>query len=713
VFIVLEDDENSKSINQSQPTGRIQAVLISTMSTSGLGVVALLMLVSIPSDQNIGIEQNLTNAAAYFTVNWQRVSPENLRSDQKHVFLDLVLSRNESLVSSVPSLTQHHPGSGAFFHDLDHNKTSDPTPLWIVPAVANIIQDAIIKAENDSSSIAITFVLPAASGYVVRSDFPERRLEGVASIAQVVSFLAPRQAVTAPSVTGTTANDLRSFISSAAGVVVLGGEQKTGVSQLESLRALDAKLINRLSFPWVVSTPIPETRLVWVEGRKNANVSQRVYEAALALGIRLVVIDKPGHWLQSDSGPYAHFREAFIPVNIDVDGGFAERIVEAVRGYGKPVDGIITISDARLISVAKACEILGYPTSPSAAYTLAGDKFQTRMMELDPNGAFRVFSRLQRIMYIERRELTFPLIVKPCLGWGSQAVTKVSNTQQLLDAVEKAANCHKSNPQQRTDVVIEPYIDGPEVDANFVLLNGEILFFELVDDFPSVGDANENEKDNFVETAMVLPSALPPSKLTAIRDSLYKSILRQGFHTGVFHCEARVQHSSVEYRVDGDGIEDLHPKVTRAEKVRVYLLEINARPEGYYASVPSHYAYGVDYYAQRILFSLGDEVRFRALAHPFVEVPKATFAVLLLQEDEPGIMKTEDTAAAVLQQHPELAPHGPISSTMIKKGDRVAGRKSPDVAFIAWFLVAAETRQKCLDLAKTVQSSFAGSYELE
>lgn len=36
--------------------------------------------------------------------------------------------------------------------------------------------------------------------------------------------------------------------------------------------------------------------------------------------------------------------------------------------------------------------------------------------------------------------------------------------------------------------MIEPYIDGPEVDANLVLLDGEVIFFEVTDDFPKPGD---------------------------------------------------------------------------------------------------------------------------------------------------------------------------------------------------------------------------------
>jgi hypothetical protein len=84
-----------------------------------------------------------------------------------------------------------------------------------------------------------------------------------------------------------------------------------------------------------------------------------------------------------------------------------------------------------------------------------------------------------------------------------------------------------------------------------------------------------------------------------------------------------------------------------------------------------------------------------------------------MQEDEPGVMKTEDVAKEVVRRYPDLAPHLPIYSTMMKKGDVVVGRKSTDVSFIAWFLVAAKTRHECLRVAAKVQSSFPDCYELE
>ena len=77
----------------------------------------------------------------------------------------------------------------------------------------------------------------------------------------------------------------------------------------------------------------------------------------------------------------------------------------------------------------------------------------------------------------------FPLIIKPCSSANSEGVSKVNNVQDLCEAM-KAVD---SNRRGR-DVVIENYCDGPEVDANFILEDGKIMFFEVTDEYPKDAD---------------------------------------------------------------------------------------------------------------------------------------------------------------------------------------------------------------------------------
>jgi hypothetical protein len=637
--------------------------------------------------------------------------------------LDLLLRKSDERIptSTLPAAQLDGPSASLYVYhgSSQNNSTSHFEASKLGAAAHDFLLDCVeatsISAATGEYLAAAKFILPEVDGYTIRADFLECRLNGCELVAKAKGFLSPLQAVKSAISSHAGPRSFVALVSSAIGGILLSSALDNPPEEM--LHMLDMELNNRISFPWVLPGPIPRKRLAWVEGRKDIEVSKRMYEAAWALGITLVVIDNPGHWLEDDKGPYAYLREAFIPASIAVDEGFVERIVEAVRNYDKPIEAIMTVSDARVMGVAKACEILGFPTSPSDSYDLAGDKYKTRMMELNNDQAFRVFSvtELQnRLNSNGHPPLSYPLIVKPCMGWGSECVSKVSNETELFKAVEKASTRHAASPQRRTDVLIEPYIDGPEVDANFVLLNNELVFYEIADDFPSRGDApNANSDDHFQETANLFPAGLPQNEIIAIRDSIHKSILRQGFSTGTFHCEARLRYSSMHYATENCHF-DLYPK--RGEiptrEVSVYLLEINARPAGYLESVAVHLTYGVDYFAQQLLFAIGDETRFRALANPFLRGPQYTLVLMLIPEEHPGVMKSEDPGAELLDRCPELRAQVPDYKTVMKRGDRLAGPTASELSYLAYFsVISRKGRKDCLELAEKIRREFR--YELE
>lgn len=455
-------------------------------------------------------------------------------------------------------------------------------------------------------------------GYIVRLEFLQRRLEGCELTNRVEGFVAPRGAVKSAF---SEANDQESFValaSSAIGGILLKGTGE-GIAEI-LLHDLERQLHNRISFSWLLPNPISQKRLIWLDFRNNIEVTLDIYKGAYSFGISLVVIGDEGHWLQHPNSQHLALREAFISVNLRCDSGLLDRLTDAVRSRKDSIDGIGTISDARLVHVAQLCEKLGFQTSPSTAFGLAGDKYKTRMMELDNHGSFRVsgVSEIKQIVQSGTKSLPpYPLIVKPCMGWMSEGISKASSEQELLRAVEKASSRHALAPQRRTGVVIEPYIDGPEIGVNIVLLNGEILFCKISDGFPGPGDAlNATQENNFLGTVVVLPTSLPEEEKATIRDSIHKSILRQGFRSGVFHCEARLVNSKMHYAIE-NGELDLQQNHAQGylRGVSVYLIEINARPPGYIETMPVRIVYGVDYFALQLLFHVpNEEERISALS---------------------------------------------------------------------------------------------------
>jgi hypothetical protein len=611
--------------------------------------------------------------------------------------------------------------------------------------------------DNNSSPILVRLLFPSVAGTVIRSDFLSCRLTGSPFIYAVRSFLSPLQAVTPTAIPDQDAQPRNSsslldlLNTSIGGIIghpaaasqspppVPSEDTNLPLTTATLSTALTNDLTYRLSIPWTIppNTPHPPVRrrIFWIQGRAHITASLQFYAAARAMGIALVVCDVPGHWMESDDpaqNPWAHYREAFVPMNIDADDGLVDRIVNAVRAYPEPVHGVVSISDVRLAPVARACEILGLPTERSEAYFVAGDKARTRRLEEEGLGIrdeeksyfLEDAGQLEAFLEENKGKIKFPRIVKPCTGWNSDCVAKVRNEEELRAAVIRAAERHARSAKKDTSVIIEPYVPGPEVDANFVILDGQPLFCDITDDFPCPGDfvpdqaAGEEGKKatlaaNFMETLMDVPTALPPDEQRVMREALCRSIARAGFKSGIFHCEARVKNSRMEYRPRGEnGLMDLLDQEKPLEGLTpsCYLHEINARTPGYINCVAAHLAHGVDYYAIRLLLALGEEgkERIRALAQSFAgSKPPYTLGIAVLPPKRAGIMASEDAVGEFLTANPDLAKHVVFYQTVKQRGEVVQGPDSAELWCVGYAIVASRKgRKECLELAEEARRRF-------
>ncbi|TID07191.1 hypothetical protein CH35J_000775 [Colletotrichum higginsianum] len=653
-----------------------------------------------------------------------------VKTGEEHVTLQA--SRTTILPGTIEAGQRH------WYLDLERvspqQASSVESPLVIHLDDANNAATSLLESfinQDPRHAAILRLAFSGEAGTVIRSDFLSYRLHGCEDTPLIVGFLDPLSPVIATTPDQATRvktrDDFLSLLHAAVGGVVACANTPEDTAQ--ALRArLDDEFNKRLSAPWSVPPqPLARKRVFWVQGRANIEASQQFYKAARALGITLVVLDEPGHWLEDDSGPHAHYREAFIPISIAGDESLTQRVVDAVRAYPHPVHGVVCISDVRLPLVARACEILGLPTSSSAAYSRAGNKGASREMESAASGqedGFVLHSAADLDAVLAEKggghALSYPLIVKPCTGWNSDCVVKARNEGELRAAVLRASERHAASAARSTSVVIEPYVDGPEVDANFIVLDGEVLFCDVTDDFPCSADLPGTEATkaaNFMETLMDVPSALPDGEKVMMRDSLAKTIARLGFQSGVFHCEARVRGSRAYYAVDpaDDGILDLHVRedataAAAAAAPSCFLHEVNARPPGYINCVAALLAHGVDYYAVRLLLSLGPEedARVRALSRPFLQgKPQYVLGISVLAPTRPGIMGSDDAVRDFLEANPDLARHVVHYQTVKERGDTVQGPDSSELWCVGYIIVASrEGRGQCLKLDREVRKRF-------
>lgn len=387
------------------------------------------------------------------------------------------------------------------------------------------------------------------------------------------------------------------------------------VVDTDDTEASDAEFRAYLSWPWSTPNPIVPKRVALVGESRKQRMSQEFYTAAHAMAISVVVLDSPGHWAEE-----AESVEHFVPFTHDgcSPDEITARVIDTVRRLPYKVDGLIAVLDTLLPSVARAAEVLGLPTLSSEAYLRGTDKYETR--KFSPAAVCIKLDSLEDFetqLGVLDRPLEYPLIVKPTRANGAEGVTRVEKESELWEAVQlsfsKQSEMHAKHGVvfDHCPVVIETYCDGPEVDVNMLLWNGEILHAEVSDNFPPPGE-EDNSKD-FVCVGSLTPSVLPPTEIEMLKRDMHAICCQIGLHSGVIHAEARVQNSS--YAVSVGGIYPEPRSSARSGSPSTFLLEINPRFAGYPDAILTRYTYGTDYFAAHLLHAVGDEARFRSIAH--------------------------------------------------------------------------------------------------
>lgn len=562
---------------------------------------------------------------------------------------------------------------------------------------------------------AVKLIVPLKLGYIVRSDIIPLRLRDSQYIQSSISFAEPLQSYPGQKVSLANPDLATLFSASTAGLFLFDDSERNTDAGYEALSlAVESDLENRLSFPWILpGTPQRKTLALVDANSSHPEEGLGFYRAAKALGIKVVILDNAGNWLESPE--HAHWREAFIPTRLTnpPEPEVGQHILASIRKYGKPVDGIVTFADSYWSYICEIAHEIGVETAPPQALKIATNKFLTS--EFVGHDAYRASSLEEALALAKKVELPYPLIVKPCDGWSSEGVSRVDTPDALETAIKSI-----DTSRHGTEFVMEKYCDGPEVDVNFILLDGEVLFSEICDDLPKTADLNGPEVGsitNFHELNSVYPSTLPRQEQDLLLNTFVDTILKLGIRNGVMHLEGRVENSTVDYKVvDKNGIIDLQPRDTKlAKDASAWLIEINPRPLGMTGSHVIESTYGIDYWGLALVLGVHDKTRVRALCHPYKHGAQYTCIMVFIPADFPvstqGIFDSDDIAADLAARRPDLAKHISRSATLIKRGQKVAHPSTGRNTFLAYFNVfSRDSRQEALDLARQVREEVRYSF---
>lgn len=240
---------------------------------------------------------------------------------------------------------------------------------------------------------------------------------------------------------------------------------------------------------------------------------------AKEMGLHVAVVDfNP----QAIGIPYAD--EYYNASTMDEDA-----VLAAAEAY-QP-DGIMTLAtDMPMRGVAKTSDKLHLHSISYETAVKATDKYDMIKAFKEhnvPSPWYFVVDTLEELKAHEA-DVTFPCIIKPTDNAGSHGVAKVYSFQELLDNYEYAHSCSRHGK-----VIIEEYLDGPEVSVEVMVVNGVVNILQITDKITT-------EAPHFVEMGHTQPSLLPVATQEAIRNVTVAACTAIGIDKGPAHVEMKV-----------------------------------------------------------------------------------------------------------------------------------------------------------------------------
>lgn len=246
------------------------------------------------------------------------------------------------------------------------------------------------------------------------------------------------------------------------------------------------------------------------------------------------------------------------------DPGALVRAVRAI-GHHRPA-GLLSYDEWLVEATAAAADRLGMPTSPPAAVARCRDKAATRS-HLAARGIAQPRSRpvASTTEAVEAAgEIGYPVVVKARRLAGSIAVRRADDARAVEEAYRDAAGTiFPGVANDGADVLIEEYLDGPEISVDSVVADGRVTPLVLA-------RKRTGLTPYFEETGHVVDADDPLLRDDGLLEQLRRVHAGIGLTFGMTHTEFRLTRGG--------------PR----------LVEVNARLGGDFIPYLGHLATGVD-----------------------------------------------------------------------------------------------------------------------
>jgi biotin carboxylase len=254
--------------------------------------------------------------------------------------------------------------------------------------------------------------------------------------------------------------------------------------------------------------------------------------AAEALGVDLSVASEEEAPLGAD--------DRFVRIDCRDPEGAAESIADLASST--PIDAILPVDDAGVVTAALAAERLGLPHNPPDAAAATRNKaMMRRRLEQGevPQPSFSLVGARDDPAAIAA-SLGYPVVLKPLSLSASRGVIRVDDDRSAREAAERIRRILAvagRNPDE--PLLAERFMPGPEVSVEGLLSNGALEILAIFD------KPDPLDGPYFEETIFVTPSRLHPEVLDEVMAVAQRATRAIGLEEGPVHIELRITHGQV------------------------------------------------------------------------------------------------------------------------------------------------------------------------
>jgi biotin carboxylase len=432
-----------------------------------------------------------------------------------------------------------------------------------------------------------------------------------------------------------------------------------------------------------------------------------IYERAKELGVRAVIVDGPDSW--SRDLVAEGVIEKFVGLDMSDAETLFERCLAAITRVARELgelDGVCSFSEMAMPLVARLAEKLGLPGNTPDAVDAARDKHQTRSRMaaagLPTPRHFLIEAAAQ--LDAAAAEVGFPAVIKPIFGAASIGVVRVDSLEELRAAYARVvrdmggarivagalqlgdgagADGAELSPAPsdgggtaaswiKTTIMMEEYLDGPEVDVDVVFSESQAVYGVVTDNWPTV-------EPYFNETGSNAPSILPAYQQRELLDLAVRAVSCLGFALGVFHVECKY--------------------TSRGPR----LIEVNCRMGGGPVRSMNLLVWGVDLVEEQLLCNAGIPSRPPTAAQPLAHV--AEFSVNAMRSGtlrDLKVLEKFDGAEGVL-----------YARALVEPGAKVVCASDGLPTWVCELMVAKPTVDEAIAFVKGIEAEIQGALAIE